>query len=168
MSQEASSSSSLEEMIPFAEVPQQTIAELYALAYWLYGNRDYGEATSLFRILATARPSEPKYWKGLGACLQMQKEYQEAIKAYSSAEVLHLKTKDPYLYVHKADCYLALKQIGDALQALQTARVYAKQKKNDSIVRHVTFMQQIWSSPSEVVTNRSTPHAVNTKQSGKK
>lgn len=135
-----------EEKGPFAAISKEKKDEIYALAYMLYQNQQYQEASTLFRLLIEAHPSEAKFWKGLGACLQMQKDYDEALNCYSCSAYFSSQNQlDPYLYVYAADCHFALKQIDAGLKALEAARSNAKKMNNQRILQHVSFMQQVWS-----------------------
>ena len=40
---------------PYGLAPEEKIKELYALAYFLYGQQHYLDASHLFRLLAAAR-----------------------------------------------------------------------------------------------------------------
>lgn len=136
----------MEEQRSFAQVPQEKIEEIYALAYVLYQKQQYQESSHLFRLLVIACPFKAKFWKGLGACLQMQKDYEEALDCYCCcAQFSHRDQPDPYLYVQTADCYFALKQIDTGLKALEAARLNAKKTQDMRVLQHVALMQQMWS-----------------------
>jgi type III secretion system low calcium response chaperone LcrH/SycD len=122
-----------------------SIKEMYSIAYFLYGHRRYLDASHYFRLLCTSRPTAPKYWKGLGACFQMLKEYQSAIDCYASAQILNGKKPDPYLYLHAADCYIGLNETKPALKALKAARKRGLEIKDRRVLEHVKLMQDIWS-----------------------
>lgn len=131
-------------------IPEEKVQEIYALAYALYQNQQYQESDRFFRLLIFLRPTKPNFWKCLGACLQMQKAYEESLNCYMYC--LHfnnlLNQKDPYLYVQIADCHFALKQTEEGLKALELARLNANKKHDARISQHVTLMQQLWSKPS--------------------
>lgn len=129
----------------FSPISKEKINEIYTLAYILYQNQQYQEARILFRLLIEDHPLEAKLWKGLGACLQMQKDYQEALNCYSYCVSFKNQNEiDPYLYIYIGDCHFALKQIKEGLKALEIAFSNAKKTDNQRILQHVTFMQQIW------------------------
>jgi secretion system chaperone SscA len=128
-----------------SDIAQEKVQEMEALAHFLYRNEEYQDASHFFRLLAFARPSISKYWKGLGACLQMLQEYDEAINCYASSHILNQEETDPYLYVHAADCYFALKQKEEGLKALEAACLSAEKTKDPRISRHVTLMRELWS-----------------------
>lgn len=130
---------------PFAHLPENKIQDIYALAFLLYQNQQYQESSNFFRLLVVACPSEKKFWKSLGASLQMQKDYEEAISCYMSCFQLsdqdHL---DPYLFVQTADCYFALQQVEAALKALEVAHLYATETRETRVLNHVALMRQLW------------------------
>lgn len=130
---------------PLGHVAEEKIQEIHSIAFWLYHEKHYQEAGHFFRLLVVSRPSEPKYWKGFGACLQMQKNYEEAINCYMSAQILKGKQTDPYLYVHVADCYFALKQADAGWKALGAAYLRAKATNDRRVLQHVALMRDIWS-----------------------
>ncbi len=127
------------------EWTQTRIEENYRSAFALYQEKAYQRATEMFKLLVLARPFEAKYWKALGACLQMQKAYEEALSCYSSALAFSSKPIDLSLYVYAADCYFALKQIEAGLKTLETASLYAKEGQEARLLHHLGFMREQWS-----------------------
>lgn len=118
--------------------------DAYALAYTLYQNDRYLEASHIFRLLTLAHPSEPKFWNGLGAALQMQRDYQEAIHCYLHCADLAAEKTTPMLYVQMADCYFALKQKDAGLKNLEIAQTKGKKENHTAVLQHVALMQQLW------------------------
>ena len=59
-----------------------------------------------FKKLASLKPFEQKYWLGLAACYQIEKEYKEALKGWEMAALLN--DRDPIPHFHATECYLAL------------------------------------------------------------
>lgn len=131
---------------PFGNIPEKKLHEMYALAFALYKNKRYLESSYFFRLLVVAKPADPIFWKGFGASLQMQKNFEEALNCYLCCAHLTDKTgPDPSLYIHAADCYFALKETQAGLQALDAAKSYAKKKGNEAICKQADFMKQQWS-----------------------
>ena len=131
---------------PFEQISKEKEEEMYALAYQFYQQRHYQEASHLFRLLVECSPHEGKFWKGLGASLQMQKDYEEALNCYCCcAQLSPQYQQDPYLYVQTADCYFALNQKEAGLKALEAAHTIACKMNHSSVLQHVAFMQQMWS-----------------------
>lgn len=131
---------------PYSAVAEEKIEEMHALAYFLYGQQHYLDASYIFRQLTIARPSEAKYWKGLGACLQMLKDYNDALNCYVSAQLLNGESPDPYLYLYAADCYLALKEVKSGFKALEAAKIQAKKINDQRVLQHVKLMNEMWSN----------------------
>lgn len=123
---------------------QEEVNEMHKMAYVYYQNQRYKEADALFRLLVMAKPEEFKFWKGLGACLQMKKNYQAALACYRQAQALLKDKPDPYLYVHAADCYFALAEVERGFKVLKAATTYAKKKGDQKILQHASFMKQRW------------------------
>lgn len=126
----------------FSSLPGDKIDEMHSMAYVYYQNQYYREADALFRILVAIAPKNHEYWKGLGACLQMKKNYKDALNCYRCAQALLRNKPDPYLDVHTADCYFALKQVEQGLKTLDRAKLIAG--KNSDILQHVSFMRERW------------------------
>lgn len=122
----------------------QKVKEIYTLGYHLYQDQKYEQATQFFRFLSTWTPTEGKYWKSLGAALQMQNKTEEALQCYVNAQLLHTGQPDPYLYVYAADCYFALGEIKQGLKALEGAKMAAEEQQDKKVVQHVAFMRQQW------------------------
>lgn len=134
-----------------ALIDENRLQEGYALAYTLYSQKHYQEALHYFRILVLIRPSEAKYWRGLGSTLQMLKMYEEALNCYSGAQILALEEIDPLIYVYAADCFFALNRIKAGLDSLLIAKKQAKITQDKSILKHIAFMQEAWGTEKEKV-----------------
>jgi type III secretion system low calcium response chaperone LcrH/SycD len=108
-----------------------TTKQLYALAYRYYESRHYREAVHFFRVLCAMDCDDPKHWLGLGAAYQMLKDYDEALPAYGLAAVLD--QTNPQVHLHAADCFIALKRIPDARNALALADQHLKQANDQEL-----------------------------------
>ena len=91
---------------------------LYNLAYGLYQNGDYEKASEIFQQLTFTKPFEPKHWVGLASVLQMQKNYQNALQAWTMAAMM-LDTAEPHF--HAAECLTSLGNKAEAQKALEEA-----------------------------------------------
>ncbi len=121
------------------------VKELYRLAYSLYRDKHYADASYFFRILLAANPRRAKYWKGLGACLQMIGEHRPALNCYVLCQTLNLEQPDPYLFIHAADCYFALGEVEPGLKALDAANLAAQEKMDTQVINHVKLLKELWS-----------------------
>jgi tetratricopeptide (TPR) repeat protein len=132
--------------LPKVSFAPESLQRMHSMAYVYYKNQCYREADALFRILVQADPLNGKYWKGLGACLQMKRNYQAALKCYGQVRKLLENKADAYLDIHCADCYFALDQITNGLKALNSARLKALKNSDKIVLNHVAFMRSRWKS----------------------
>jgi type III secretion system low calcium response chaperone LcrH/SycD len=105
-----------------AEVRGVTPDELeavYSIAYTEYGQQHYDKAEALFRFLCTFDHRVAKYWIGLGATRQEQRQWQPAMMAYVMAGMFD--AKDPVPALQTGDCLLALGNFEKAEVALKDA-----------------------------------------------
>lgn len=79
---------------------------LSSFAQTLYQSGDYEEAKEVYQQLAAFEPYCPSYWEGVGACMQMEKRYKEALKAWSMVSLIN--ERSPLPHFHAAECYNAL------------------------------------------------------------
>ncbi len=119
---------------------------LYAAAYHAYENGKYEDAINFFRYLTGCAPTNKDYWMGLGAAQQMAKKFQEAIYSYGAAALIHRES--PQVHLHAADCFFALGQIENGLQALESAEIAIGKKEEPAIKRHIALMRELWKKPS--------------------
>lgn len=97
---------------------------IYSEAYNMYTAGKYEKAETAFRGLLFLDPKQAKYYLGLGACLQMQKRYVDALELYSLGII-----QDPIfpkLYYHAAECHFALGKPEYAVKMLEGAIEAAK------------------------------------------
>lgn len=92
---------------------------IYAMAYSVYSSGDYEKALKIFRFLCFFDHLEKNYWLGLGGCLQMLKEYEQAIEAYSNS--MMLDSENPAIPLLAAECHLALDHKEQAISGLTAA-----------------------------------------------
>ncbi len=102
----------------------EDLSVLYSVAYTLYQSDDYEEAIRVFQRLASHESLSQRNWMGLGACWQMQKNYQEALKAWAMASILN--EHDPIPHLHAAECYFALENEIEGRKAMDTCKSYLK------------------------------------------
>lgn len=102
----------------------ETKEGIYHFAYQFYLNGKYADAVKFFRFLTRVDIGQKKHWMGLGAAQQMQKEYEQAIQAYSVAALLD--ELDPHVHIHAAECFFALEKLEEGITALNSAKKAAK------------------------------------------
>lgn len=104
-------------------ITKEQMEAIYSVAFNLYRAGKYDEAEKVFRFLCFFDHLEKKFWMGLGSSQQAQKNYQNAINAYSYACVLDIK--DPRAPLQAADCHIALGNTKEAISALTAAIEFA-------------------------------------------
>ncbi len=97
---------------------------LYAAAYGMYRVNDLAKAAGIFTYLLSQFPFEQRFWKGLAATRQMQKEYRSALRAWGAFALLSSHDRDAHF--HAAECYLSLGEIEEAKKALACAKHFDK------------------------------------------
>lgn len=97
---------------------------LYTHAYHFYERSDYAKASKLFTQLVMHDPFQGRFWKGLAASNQMQKEYKAALYAWGVLALL--EGHDPMAHFHAAECYLSDGEIEEAKKALTCATLHLR------------------------------------------
>ncbi len=125
------------------EIPsfsQETIEAFYSLGYGYYQNGKYEQAIHFFRFLTLIDTENPKHWMGLGAALQMIKQYHHAIQCFGYAAVLN--PKNPYAPFHAAECYLSLGEENNAAEVFDAAVEVANKNpaQYKTILTRITLM----------------------------
>ncbi|MBA3603065.1 MAG: tetratricopeptide repeat protein [Parachlamydiaceae bacterium] len=131
-----------------------SVKELYDFGYHFYENGKYPEATHFFTVLTDIDAENSKNWIGLAASLQMQKNYDEAILAYSNAAFLD--TNNPEIFFHAANCCFSLDLVSEGIMALDTAEKIAKNKPNcGAMIQQFTTLREMWSNRDEAKSDES-------------
>jgi len=107
---------------------QEQMEAIYSVAYNFYQVGKYQDATQVFSWLGLFNPFVPKYWMGLGASLQMAKEFERALHAYAVA-ALTSEPEDPTPHLHAGECYLGTGNLEEALKAFQMAVDFGRDKE---------------------------------------
>ncbi|MEM6646065.1 MAG: tetratricopeptide repeat protein [Bacteroidota bacterium] len=97
----------------FADDSQTAVAETFVKQDSL------AVATTLYRDLLTQRPDDAALWRSLGALLEQQARWPEALDAYRS---LHARTADGFSHRKLGEAYEALSQPDSALVHYAAAR----------------------------------------------
>lgn len=92
----------------------------------LFEEKKFGDAADAFLFLVSLRPSEGRFWMGLGASLQADQSFEEAIDSYEMAALYDLENPWPYFYLAK--CLFAIHDRVSALLAIEMAIEYASEK----------------------------------------
>lgn len=89
---------------------------MYALGHSHYSQERYLDAAKCFGFLVAHNALEPRFMNAFASCMQMLKQYEDAIQYYSTASVLDLE--DPLPTFHTAECFMALAMPAQACEAL--------------------------------------------------
>ena len=88
-------------------VSDESLEEMYSLAYTFYNQGKYQESLALFQFLAGAAPNTYKYVLGLAASYHQVKAYEEAAVGFYIA--LNIQPDNPVPAYHITDCFLKQK-----------------------------------------------------------
>ena len=131
---------------PTKNYSSEDLSVLYSVAYALYQGGDYEEAIRVFQRLASHESLSQRNWMGLGACWQMQKDYQEALKAWAMASILN--EQDPIPHLHAAECYLALGNKVEGRKAMDACRSYLK-AKHSHLLTKLEELEASWTQEAQ-------------------
>ncbi len=118
------------------KMTDEDLSVLYNLAQGLYDAGDYTKAKEIFQHLTLNKPFESKHWMGLASVLQMEKNYANAVTAWSMLAVL--LGEDPLPHFHAADCLWMLGERENAMLALDEA-----ERHLDGSTYHQELMDKI-------------------------
>jgi type III secretion system low calcium response chaperone LcrH/SycD len=117
---------------------------MYAKAHQLYSMEQYEDAGKVFGFLCTNNPYDLRFMLGLGASLQMQGKWQDAIGSYTMCVALNME--DPVPVFHIAECLSALGQVDDAKEMFSAVVERAKKPEHQAIKQRAAAMLQIMQS----------------------
>ena len=111
------------------------IEAAYNMAYGLYQQRRYDEATKLFEYFSIYEHTDRRFWMGWAACLQKLKKYEQSINAYGVAALLDVGQPDaPF---HAGECYIAMQDWDKAQHSLETVLTIAEGEEE-----HVAYAER--------------------------
>lgn len=134
------------------DVSNETMNDVYKLAYDFYHHGKLNDAESLFRFLCIYDFYNPEYSMGLAAVYQLKKDYQKAIDFYALAYSLSKDDYRPMFYA--GQCNLMQRR---AVQARKCFEIVAS-RCSDEILnqRASTYLLALDEINSEEVENTST------------
>ena len=103
-------------------VTNAELEAVYSLAFGYYKTGKYEEAHKLFQFLVLFDHLNAKFWMGLGAVQQMEKDYKNAVVSYGYCSFLKLDNPKPQL--HAAECFLAMGDKRNAASSLEALDAY--------------------------------------------
>lgn len=126
---------------PLPEFSQNTIEALYSFGYGFYQNAKYDQSAHFFRFLTLIDGNNPNHWMGLGAALQMSKEYHHAIQCFGYAAVLN--PENPLAPFHAGECFLSLGEDQNAMEVFKAAELVANKNpsKYKKILTRISLMR---------------------------
>lgn len=119
---------------------------LYETGYRFYAAGKYEDAEGIFRLLTSYAPKQGEIWMALGATLQLQKKFSEALDCFGVSALLDTAASNPTPHAHAAECLWALEEMNKAKIALKSAILIAKkQTKYESLLEKLTILNKRWS-----------------------
>ena len=103
-------------------VTNDELEAVYSLAFSYYQTGKYEEAHKLFQFLVLFDHLNAKFWFGLGAVQQAEKNFKDAVVSYGYCSFLKLDNPKPQL--HAAECFLAMGDKRSAASALFALNEY--------------------------------------------
>ena len=121
---------------------------IYSVAHGFYGQGDYDKAQKLFSYLCLYQHMDKRFWKGLAACHQMQKNYKKAAESYAYMALLDMEDPEPSF--HASYCFMEMKNFDAARKSLDAAIHQAKGRKKyqslltqaQQMLRHISDEQK--------------------------
>lgn len=96
-----------------------SLEHLFRQAELYYNSGKYNEADKIFRLLMLWNGADLRYFIGVAACAQMNKDYKEAIIWYLAAVLVD--PKSPYPWFYMSGCYEKLDEIPLTIDSLENA-----------------------------------------------
>lgn len=103
---------------------------VYSLAHDFYRTGRYSDAHTLFEFLTLFDHLNVKYWMGLAATRQAQKDYRRALEAYAVV-VGSLDVKNTDAAYYAAQCFLAVGDRESAKSSIAHVRHFADPKTEE-------------------------------------
>ena len=107
-------------------VDSEKLEILYALAYSLYNSEKYADAEKIFRALCVYDGTVPKFWLGLGGCVENLKRFDEAAQIYALGSVMS-GLQDPEPMFFAAICFLKGGKKAEAIETLEYIEIMGRE-----------------------------------------
>lgn len=135
----------------FTSLTPESMEVIYMIGYNQYNAAKYDEAERIFQLLAVLNHFDRRYWTGLAASRELQKKYDEAIKAYGFLAMLDLEDPQPPLLM--ARCFLGHGKVKDAEGALQACIfIGGKKPQHAAIVQQAEDLLEVLSKNEPAAT----------------
>lgn len=135
--------------IPFDSFSQEDYKTLYTIGFGLYEAGDAKQAKHVFHQLVLAKPLQSEYWFGMGCCLQMLKQYEEALSAWAMCSLID--GHNPLPHFHAGECYMAMEETAEARKAFHLFLHMAKSEQ-----QYADFVKRTQQLVKELAHGRST------------
>ncbi|MBQ7457141.1 MAG: SycD/LcrH family type III secretion system chaperone [Desulfovibrio sp.] len=103
-------------------IPEQSLETGYTMACNLLASGRYHDAQTMFRALCQYKVTVPKFWLGLGSCLEKLGIFREAVFCFAHAADLGEPLNPKPLYL-LAQCCFSMQDVDAAKRALELAVV---------------------------------------------
>ena len=94
-------------------IDDTALESMYGIARELYVNGQYARAQQSFELLCLYDHENARYWRALGACRELSKDYLGAAAALTFAAA-HMARPDRSLQLNLAECLMAAGQFDTA------------------------------------------------------
>lgn len=94
-------------------IDDEALESMYAIARELYANGQYARARQSFEFLCLYDHENTRYWRALGACRELSKDYLGAAAALTFAAA-HMDRPDRSLQLSLAECLMAAGELDAA------------------------------------------------------
>ena len=98
-------------------IDDEALESVYGIARELYVNGQHARARQSFELLCLYDHENARYWRALGACRELSKDYLGAAAALTFAAA-HMARPDRSLQLSLAECLMAAGQLDTAEQHL--------------------------------------------------
>lgn len=128
--------------LKFSDVKEKSIKDIlgisdhilycyYKVAFHLFDEKIYQEASNIFFYLSLLNPLVKDYWLALGVCEKEKKNYNGSLIAFAIASLMD--EKDPVPYLNSASCYILIKDADNAQIELENAKTIASNSTNSEL-----------------------------------
>ena len=118
---------------------------VYTVGHNHYAQGRYADALKAFSFLVMNNPHERRFVNAFASCLQMERQYEEAISFYSLTSVMDMT--DPRPTFHTAECLLALGRMKEAIEALIIVIAQCKTKEQHALKSRAQALLDILNKP---------------------
>lgn len=112
------------------QLKPEEVEQVYAAGYRYYTDREFDKAMASFSTLIQLSPYEAKHWIAIGAVLQAQEHFTDAIGAYEIALTMEEDNVPALFYC--AQCSYALDKKEEAKEFLQKLLLASEKTGKDT------------------------------------